>query len=180
MEQQLDATYLRPSFLSKAVALSAASLGFGAAILLALFGLSLIWRPSPPASVDVKIVNPELKLKQDEPFLFKTVEEPRRLELPALKSPESGTTSRDEVIRQEVIVFSTVSHASGAVVTGWKFPDGSGGVPSGQFCYFIAPNPDRSSTRVDIAVDTKPVPVEIVAKVPEIAKALEKCQWWHA
>jgi hypothetical protein len=36
------------------------------------------------------------------------------------------------------------------------------------------------TTRVDIAVDTKPVPAEIVAKVPEIEKALEKCQWWHA
>jgi hypothetical protein len=180
MEQQLDATYLRPSFLSMAVALSAASLGVGAAILLGSFGLSLIWRPSPPTSVDLKIINPELKIKQDEPFLFKAVEGPTKLELPIPKSAEPDATSYGEVIRQEVIVFSSVTHASGSVVTGWKFPNGSGGVPSGQFCYFIAPNADRSSTRVEIALDAKPLPTEFVARVPEIERALDKCQWWHA
>jgi hypothetical protein len=180
MEQQLDATYLRPSFLSRAVALSAACLGLGAAILLGSLGLSLIWRPSLPASIDLRIVNPELKIKQDEPFLFKAVEEPKKLELPILKSIEANATPHGEVIQREVIVFSSVSHASGSVVTGWKFPNGSAGVPSGQFCYFIYPNPDQSSTRVDIAFDAKPLVAEFVVNVPEVEKALVKCQWWHA
>jgi hypothetical protein len=180
MEQQLDATYLRPTFLSRAVALSAASLGFGAAILLGSFGLSSIWRSSSPTSIDVKISNPELRLKQDEPLLFKVVEGPKKLELPAHKITESGNPSHDEVIKQEVIVFSSVNHASGSIVTGWKFPNGGGGVPNAQFCYFTAPNPNRSSTRVDIAVDMKPLQAEVAANVPEIEKALDKCRWWHA
>ena len=179
MEQQLDATFLRPSFLSRAVALSTVSLGLGAAILLGSLGLSLIWRPSPPTPLELKIINPELKIRQDEPFLFKAVEGTKKFELPIPKNAEPDAKSHGEVIRQEVIVFSSVTHASGSVVTGWKFPDGSGGVPSGQFCYFIAPNPDRSSTRVDIALDAKPLPNEFVARVPEIERALDKCQWWH-
>jgi hypothetical protein len=180
MEQQLDATYLRPSFLSKAVALSAACLGLGVAILLGSFGLSLIWRSSLPASIDLRITNPELKIRQDEPFLFKTVEEPRKIEPPISRSSDVYVTPHGEVIQQEVIVFSSVNHASGSVVTGWKFPNGKGGVPSGQFCYFIYPNPDQSSTRVDIAFDAKALATELVANVPEVERALGKCQWWHA
>jgi len=42
-------------------------------------------------------------------------------------------------------------HGQGAVVTGWNYRDGSGGTPIQQFCYYTAPNVDRSSKRVDIA-----------------------------
>jgi hypothetical protein len=179
MEQQLDGTYLRPRFLSKAVALSVASLGLGAAILLGSSGLSLFWRPQH-TSIDVKISNPELTLKQDKPFVIKTADAPTIPELAARGNAASRETEHGEVIKQEVIVFSNVTHASGSIVTGWKFPDGSGGSPTAQFCYFTQPNPDQSSTRIDIAVNGKPLPREAIAKVPEVEKALDKCQWWRA
>lgn len=56
MEQQLDATYLRPCFVSKAFALSVAAIGVGTSILLAAYGISLFWRPIPTA-MDIRIAN---------------------------------------------------------------------------------------------------------------------------
>jgi hypothetical protein len=43
-----------------------------------------------------------------------------------------------------------------------------------------SPNVDKSSTRVDIAVDGTPLSETALALVPESGQALKKCQWWHA
>jgi hypothetical protein len=84
------------------------------------------------------------------------------------------------VIQQEVIVFSSVKHSEGSIVTGWKYPNGSGRVPSNQFCYYSSPNADKSSKRVDIAVDGTPLSETVLTLVPESQEALKKCQWWRA
>jgi hypothetical protein len=49
-----------------------------------------------------------------------------------------------------------------------------------QFCYYSSPNADKSSTRVDIAVDETPLSVTALTLVPESKEALKKCQWWRA
>jgi hypothetical protein len=184
MEQQLDATYLRPSFVSKALGLSIVALGVGAAILLGAFGISFLWRPVPTA-IDLKIKNPELTVTQSAPFVLAnppTASErtitTRSLPNPAHSGDEGG--SRTDVIQQEVIIFTAVKHERGSVVTGWKFPNGSGQIPSGQFCYFTMGNADRSSTRIDLAIDERPIVGTAAANVPELEQAISKCKWWHA
>jgi hypothetical protein len=185
MEQQLDATYLRPSFVSKTLALGVAAIATGAAIMLATFGISFLWRPLP-AEIDLRIKNPELTVTQSAPFVFATPiahQNPNNVATPLAQqstmqpAEEKQTT---DVIQQEVVVFLNVSHEGGAVVTGWRFPNGNGRTPSGQYCYFVAKNGDRSSTRVDLAVDRKPVSDAGSPFVPNIDKALSKCQWWGA
>src|SRR4051812_13413167 len=69
MEQQLDASHLRPGFVSKTLALSAAAIGIGIGFLLAAYGVSLFWRPIPTA-IDIRIANPELTVKQEKPFVM--------------------------------------------------------------------------------------------------------------
>jgi hypothetical protein len=190
MEQQLDTTYLRPCFVSKAFALSVAAIGIGTSILLAAYGVSLFWRPtSSPATLDIRIANPELLVRQEKPFLM----EPSKIlsHAPSNKAEQSynsGSPKGDddpaimpqEVIQQEVIVFSSVKHSDGAIVTGWKYPNGSGRIPSSQFCYFSSPNADKSSKRVDIAVDGTPLNETVLALVPERQEALKKCHWFRS
>jgi hypothetical protein len=189
MEQQLDATYLRPSFVSKAFGLSVAAIGIGTSILLVAYGISLFWRPMPAANttIDVRIANPELFVTQDKPFIM-VPSDTLRIDPQAIakttnsdRSKDVGdpTTSREDIIQQEVIVFSSVKHAAGSIITGWKYPNGSGRIPSHQFCYYSSPNVDKSSTRVDIALDGTQLSGTALALVPESEQALKKCQWWH-
>ncbi len=187
MEQQLDATYLRPSFVSKALGLSVAAIGLGTSILLAAYGISFFWRPMQVAvaPIDVRIANPEIFVTQEKPFVMVP---PETLHINPQAPTNSGppkvvgdpVTPPQEVIQQEVIVFSSVKHSDGSIVTGWKYPNGSGRVPSSQFCYYSSPNADKSSTRVDIAVDGTPLSVTALTLVPESKEALKKCQWWRA
>jgi len=72
-----------------------------------------------------------------------------------------------------------ISGSLGTVVTGWNYKDGSSGVPIGQYCYYTAVDPDRSSTRADIASNRDPTPNMRAALVPELEGALAKCQWWQ-
>jgi hypothetical protein len=193
MEQQLDATYLRPCFVSKAFALSVAAIGIGTSILLAAYGISFFWRPTPiPTTLDIRIANPELIVRQEKPFVMAQPETlntypqvpNNRPEQSSNLEPRKGVgdsvTPAQEVIQQEVIVFSSVKHSDGSVVTGWKYPNGSGRVPSSQFCYFSSPNADKSSKRVDIAVNGTPLSERVLTLVPESEEALKKCQWWPA
>jgi hypothetical protein len=191
MEQRLDATYLRPSLVSKAFALSVAAVGIGTSILLAAYGISLLWRPIPTV-MEIRIANPELILRQEKPFLMVPPEtmsaypqasnnRPEQLSnLEPRKGVGDSATPAQEVIQQEVIVFSSVRHSDGSIVTGWKYPNGSGRVPTSQFCYFSSPNADKSSKRVDIAVDGTPLGETALTLVPESGEALKKCQWWRA
>src|SRR4051812_38783000 len=151
MEQVLDATYLRSGPLARASALGIAASGIGAGILLAAWGVSLIWRPSP-ATMEVRIANPEIRVTQQNPFLV-TQDAPLTIApippvkidpsqltvkvdqaLPQLPPLLGGQAARDEVIRREVTVFSTVKHEAGSVVTGWRFENGGARVPNNQFC----------------------------------------------
>jgi hypothetical protein len=75
---------------------------------------------------------------------------------------------------------ASVKHSDGSIVTGWKYPNGSGRIPSSQFCYFSSPNADKSSKRVDIAVNGTPLGETALMLVPESEEALKKCQWWRA
>src|SRR5258705_8169363 len=124
MEQRLDATYLRPCFVLKAAALSIAAVGIGTSILLAAYGISLFWRPTP-AAIDIRIANPELLVKQDKPFVMAPPEtlqiDPHALANQPEQALNSGHPNRvgdpinprGEVIQREVIVFSSVKHATG-------------------------------------------------------------------
>lgn len=162
MEQQLDATYLRPDLLSRCVALSIVAISIGLAILCICWGISLFWRST-------------------------TVEDRNMpLALAPVKTPEGVTVKAVEPaaspqpIQQEVVVFSTVRHGSGSVVTGWKFPNGSSRVPTDQYCYYHASNGDKSSTKIDIAANGRPSDWDLRSKVPEIEEAQRKCQWWRS
>ena len=137
MEQQLDATYLRPSFVSKAFGLSVAAIGLGTSILLAAYGISFFWRPMQVAiaPIDVRIANPELFVRQEKPFLMVPPETLHFNPQAPTNRPEQAwnsgpprvvgdpVTPPQEVIQQEVIVFSSVKHSDGSIVTGWKYPN---------------------------------------------------------
>jgi hypothetical protein len=194
MEQQLDVTYLRPSFVSKAFAISVAAMSIGTSILLIAYGISLIWRPMPASNVpfEFRIANPDLTVRQEKPFVMAPPETPhidaqafitRPAQTPNSERPTAAgdpQAPREDVIQREVIVFSSIRHAVGSVITGWKYPNGSGRTPSEQFCYYISPNADKSSTKVNIALNGTPLSETATALVPESEQAIKKCQWWHA
>jgi hypothetical protein len=173
MEPRLDATYLRSGPFERAAAMGFCAIAIGAGILLAAWGISYLWSYKPP---EIRIANPELSLKQDKPFILATPEPFKERGF-----GRDAKTPTGDVIRREVTVFSNVEHGPGTVVTGWKYRDGGGGVPVAQYCYYSAPNVDRSSTRIDIASNSARAPHSSSALlVPDLEGALAKCQWWQA
>lgn len=193
MEQHLETAYLRPGPLERAAALGLGAAGIGFGILLAAWGISFLWRFTPP---EVRIANPELTVSQSGPFVVKqnepfTIQQPGPLKIdPAgitLKTeqplPAGSTkgasgetkTSTGDMIKHEVTVFWMVNHMQGDVVTGWTYPNGRGGVPVREYCYYTSPNLDGSSKKVDIAFERIEVPV--IALVPDLKGAVAKCQW---
>lgn len=195
MEQQLDATYLRPGLTERTIALGICAACFGAGIFLATWGISFLWRYTPP-EIAVRIANPEvhiaqdspLKVTQDKPFDV-TQSEPFKVESPnviarADESPRSVDNGirtdpkTGEVIKRQVTVFSNVRHGPGTVTTGWTYRDGGGGAPFSQYCYYEASNIDNSRMRVDIASNRVPLPIN-TGLVPDLGEALAKCQWWQ-
>jgi hypothetical protein len=148
----------------------------------------------------VRITNPEVRLvpdgplavSQDKPFVL-APPEPLRLEqghisvkvepqhmLPPVSDQLPRQSAGGDVIKREVTVFSTVSHGPGAVVTGWSYKDGSGGVPIGQFCYYTSRSEDQSIRRVDMAFDRVKQMQIGMDLVPEVDAAFSKCQWWES
>jgi hypothetical protein len=198
MEQRLDATYLRPGLVERVTAIGIGAACIGTGILLAAWGISFLWRFTPP-EIAVRVANPELhvtqdsplKVSQDKPFVI-VQPEPLKIDPPKIivradepaRSIDKGIstdskTAAGDVIRREVTEFSNVEHGRGIVVTGWNYRDGSGGVPVQQFCYYTAPNVDQSSRRVDIAANRVRLPNLDARLVPDVEEALTKCQWWH-
>ena len=170
MEQRLEATYLRPGLFERAAALGIGAVAIGTGILLAAWGISLLWRYTPP-EIAVRIANPEVRVTQsgsltvtqDKPFIV-AQPEPFKVEHGEItikvQQPSPGVagglagdvkTPGGDVIRREVTVFSTVRHGPGTVTTGWKYQDGSGGKPVHQYCYYETLNGDRSSRTVQIS-----------------------------
>ena len=198
MEQRLDATYLRPGLAVRSIAMGIGAVGFGTGILLAAWGISFLWRYTPP-EIPVRIANPEvhvaqdspLKVTQDKPFVVEAPEplkiDPPKLTVNVEQSPHSTAngvstdtkTAAGDVIKRGVTVFSNVRHGQGAVVTGWNYSDGSGGTPVQQYCYYTAYNPDHSSERVDIAANGVRLLDVGAGLVPDLEEALGKCQWWQ-
>jgi hypothetical protein len=181
MEQRLDATYLRPGLIERTIGIGICATGIGTGILLAAWGISFLWRYTPP-EIAVRIANPEVHIAQEAPLKV-SQEKPFVVEQPSPR-PVDGIgadpkTPGGDVIRREVTVFSNVRHGSGTVVTGWNYRDGSGGVPVQQFCYYTDTNFDHSSKRVDIAVNRVPLPDLEAGLVPDLEEALAKCQWWQ-
>lgn len=199
MEQRLDATYLRPGPIDRAAAAALVAAGLGVGVFLAAWGVSLLWRYTPP-EIAVSIANPEvhiaqdapLVVKQDKPFVLAApnplkieqgqltvkVDQPPSLPMSDRLGSNSQTAAGD-VIKREVTFFSHVQHGQGSVVTGWNYKDGSGGTPVSQFCYYTARNLDQSSKRVDLAADGVRLPKISVDIVPDVEAALSKCQWWR-
>jgi hypothetical protein len=172
------------------------AVGVGTGILLAAWGISSLWRYTPP---EIHIANPELhvakdstiKVTQDKPFVVEAPEplkiEPAKPTVSVEQSPHSTPngvspdtkTAAGDVIKHEVTEFSTVKHGPGAVVTGWTFTDGSGGTPISQYCYYSAPNIDHSTKRVDIASNrVRSLGID-AGLVPDLEQAIGKCQWWQ-
>jgi hypothetical protein len=196
MEQKLDATHLRPGIVGRSVAVGIAAAGIGMGILLAAWGISLLWRYTPP-EIAVRVANPELHIVQEEPFKVEqdrpfSVEQDKPFKVDqdqpfkvdqsrssAINGNNKGPkTASGDIIRREVTVFSEVEHGSGQIVTGWNYKDGSGGAPNGQYCYYTAPNGDGSMTKVTIASDGVRLPPITASLVPNLEGALAKCQWW--
>src|SRR5262249_4002247 len=129
MEQRLDATFLRPGAVERATAIGIAAAGVGVGILLASWGISFLWRYTPPEMV-ARIANPELRVTQDRPFTV-TQDKPlvvaqdkpfeiRQLDPLTIKFDQAppppinggapATTAAGDVIKREVIVFWHVEH----------------------------------------------------------------------
>ena len=189
MEQRLDATYLSPGPFERAAAIGISAVAVGTGILLAAWGISFLWRYAPP-EIAVRIANPDVRVTQSEPFtvtqdkpFILAQPEPFKVEQPSppftIGAGGDAKTAAGDVIKREVTVFSNVTHGPGTVVTGWNYKDGSGGVPVRQYCYYNAPNFDHSSTRVDLAFNRVPAPHASALLVPDLEKALTKCQWWQ-
>jgi hypothetical protein len=196
MEQQLAATFLRPGLIERALATGIGAVGVGTGIFLAAWGISFLWRYTPP-EVAVRIANPEVRVIQDSPFSVTqdkpfVLAQPEPLKIDEVKvkidqapaTSVSGATSdarsaTGDVIKREVIVFSSVKHGPGSVFTGWKYQDGSGGKPFEQFCYYTIPNADYSSTRVDIAYNGSRSLHVSASLVPDLEVALGRCVWWQ-
>jgi hypothetical protein len=197
MEQRLDATYLKHDLVERAAATALVAAGVGVGVLLAAWGVSMLWRYTPP-EIAVRIKNPEVNIaqraplvvKQDTPFVLAAPDPLKiekaaltvKVEQPAIVSDRLGTNSQapaSEVIKREVTFFSYVQHRQGSVVTGWNYKDGRGGTPVSQFCYYTSPNSDQSSKRVDLAANSVRLPQISLNIVPDVEGALSKCQWWQ-
>jgi hypothetical protein len=194
MEQRLEAEFLRPGLFERAAALGICAVAIGTGILLACWGISFLWRYTPP-EIGVRIANPEVRVTQSEPLVV-TQDKPFTIAQPApfrvelgdviVKAPQpfpevSGNTKTTggDVIRRAVTVFSEVKHGSGSVTSGWKYQDGSGGRPIQQYCYYEILNGDHSSTTVQIADNRNRLPNIAAGVVPDLEGALAKCQWWQ-
>jgi hypothetical protein len=190
MEQCLDASYLRAGPIERATAIGIMSVGIGAATLLGAWGVSLLWHYTPP-EIAVHIANPEVRIAQSGPLTMTqdgpfTIAPPEPLKIDVgdlashleLLSRDAKTAGRD-VISREVTVFSNVNHGPGLVVTGWSYKDGSGHEPVRQYCYYTAPKPNGSSTKVDIGSNGARASNIGRGLVPDPEGALAKCQWWR-
>jgi hypothetical protein len=189
MEQRLVSAHLRPGIIERAAATAVCAAGLGTAVLLGGWGVSFLWRYTPPEMV-VRIANPNLRVTQngpltvtqDKPFIL---DDPKPLKIEPVQVPpvipkeaeSDSKTPTDQVIRREVTVFSTVKHGPGNVVTGWIYKDGGGSVPVTQYCYYSAANIDGSTTKVDIAANGVRAPQISASLVPDLEGALAKCQW---
>ncbi len=193
MEERLDTRYLSPSPFERAAAAGLGALGVGIGILAAAWGLSFLWRYTPP-EIAVRVANPELRVTQDEPLKVEqngpfvlTQTQPLESE-PARSTIENDQPQNDantkstggDLLRREVTVFWSVTHAQGNVTTGWNYKDGSGGVPMTQYCYYAFLNIDGSTTKVDIASNGSPASQINASLIPDLQGALKKCQWWRA
>ena len=198
MEQKLDTTFLRPGVFEKAAAVGLGAAGIGVGILLATWGVSFLWRYTPP-EIAVRIANPEVSVKQDAPFEVTQnkpfeLAQPEALKIdpaeitvkvdqtpyPALsKETAEKRTESGEVIRHEVTLFSSVNHGQGIITTGWNYKDGRGGKPISQFCYYSTADRGGASRRIDIANDGKRLSLAAAALVPNLDQALSKCRWWR-
>jgi len=199
MEQRLDTTFLRPSLPERAAAIGLGAIGIGLAILLTAWGVSLLWRYTPP-EIAVRVANPELRLKQDAPLkvvqdkpfvlappaplkinpgqLNVTIDRPPA---PFIGNRQTETKTPDgDVIKREVTVFWAVEHGQGQITTGWNYKDGTGGIPLHQYCYYTASDGRGASMRVDIAVDGARRFSTANSLVPNLKEALAKCQWWRS
>jgi hypothetical protein len=198
MEQRLEAKFLGPSLFERAAAIGVGAVSIGTAILLASWGISLLWRYTPP-EIAVRISNPEVRVTQTEPLIVTqdkpfmvTQSEPFRVEpkeftvrmersfpsIPNMSGGDSKTTVGD-AIKREVTQFFYVKHGPGGVTTGWQYQDGSGGKPIQQYCYYNIPNLDGSDTKIDIASNGTPSINIGTRNVPDLDGALQKCQWWQ-
>jgi hypothetical protein len=186
MEQRLNATYLRTGWLERAAGVGIICIGIGAAVLLVAWGVSFLWRYTPP-EIAVRIANPEVHIAQTEPLTVTqdkafTIAPPEPLRIDSrdlvTRVQQNAKPTSGNVITREVTVFSNVSHGAGFVTTGWIYKDGSGREPFRQYCYYYYAQPGLTgtNTRVDLASDGVRRPNIAAGLVPDLEGALAKCQ----
>ena len=166
MKQRLEATYLRPGLVERTTAIGIGAVCIGTGILLAAWGISFLWRYTPP-EIAVRVANPEprrrdspLKVSQDKPFVVVQSEplkiDPAKVIVKVDEPPRSidkGVSTDSKTAAGDVIDGESplLQHQMDGTVVASECVGGSGGVPIQQFCYYTAPNVDHSSNRVDIA-----------------------------
>lgn len=194
MEQRLNASHLRAGLIERAAAVGVVAVGLGVAVLLGAWGVSFLWRYTPPeiavrvANPEVHIANPEVRVTQDGPLTVMqdkpfTIAPPAPLRIDdrdlITRVQQDTQPASGNVITREVTVFSNVNHGQGFVTTGWIYRNGSGREPFRQYCYYYYTEPglNGTNTRIDLASDGVRRP-NISRLVPDIETALAKCQWW--
>ena len=190
MEQQLDTTFLRPGAVDRAIAIGLGAAGIGAGILLATWGISFLWRYTPP-EIEVSVKQDEpFKVAQDKPFELAQPDplkvDPAQVTVkldqttqPFVRGNAGETkTETGEVIRHEVTLFSSVDHGRGVVTTGWNYKDGRGGTPVSQYCYYTTPDSGGASKKIDLAFNESRLSAAAISLVPNLNEALFKCRWW--
>ena len=90
---------------------------------------------------------------------------------------QAQKTDEGDAIKREVTVFNSVEFGKGEVVTGWKYANGTGKLPSFQYCYFTEPKADGTEQKINLSVN-RTIDTNARRLLPNADSALSKCVWF--
>ena len=208
-ETVLDPTYLRPGIVTRAGAIGLAAIGIGAGMLLACYGASFLLNTNSKRLDDLTAKVEELVHRPDRTdevirelddlkgeagkiggnvtarlaSIEGSIEELKRRPIISGNPGAHEKTVNGNIIESEVTVFHTVPHDTGAVMTGWQYPDGASADqrPTRQFCYYRSERLGGTTAQAIISLADDGMRLQhIGAGVPRLEDAIKECVWWHA